>query len=117
MGNWKYYQLIATFYRALFTLIAQGVKINDAIHRVFEDFYFFPEKENMLSNLVIKIQYINMLCSLDNNINSTLVDSFNLQLEKINELKIEDYLDIEEIENLKESIDELKFKIKDIDKM
>lgn len=117
MENWKYYQLIATFYRALFALIAQGVKINDAIHRVFEDFYFFPEEKNTLSNFVSKIQYINVLYSLDKNINTELVNSFKLHLNKINEIKLEDYLDSEEIEHLEESIDEVNHKIKSMNKM
>lgn len=117
MGNWKYYQLIATFYSALFALVAQGVKINDAIHRIFEDFYFFPEEKNTLSNFIIKIQYVNVLYSLDKNINAELVNSLYLQLDKINDIILEDYLNSEEIENLEESIRELKYKIKSKDKM
>lgn len=111
MGNWKYYQLIATFYRALFGSVEQGVKINDAIHRVFEDFYFFPEKDNVISNMVIVIQYVEVLFSLDKNISIDLINLFNLHLKKVNEIKLGDYLDAEEIEHFNETIEEIKFKI------
>ena len=114
MGNWKYYQLIATFYRALFGSIAQGMPIKDATHRVFEDFWFFPEEENILSNLVSLVQYINVLFSIDKTISIELINLFNQQVEKLNLINLKEKLSAEEIEHLEETIDEMKFKINKI---
>ena len=111
MGNWKYYQLIATFYRSLFALISQGVSIKDATHRIIDDFWFLPEEKNVISNLVSLIQYINILFSLNETINIQLIDSFNRQVDKLSNIDLQDYLNVEELEHFKESIDEIKFKI------
>ena len=111
MGNWKYYQLIATFYRALFALISQRVSIKDATHRIIDDFWFLPEEKNVISNLTSLIQYINILFSLNEIITIQLIDSFNRQVGKLSIIDLEDYLNVDEIEHLKESIDEIKIKI------
>ncbi|CAH0337464.1 hypothetical protein FVB9288_03227 [Flavobacterium sp. CECT 9288] len=111
MGNWKYYQLIVTFYKALFGSIEQGIPIKDATHRVFEDFWFFPEEENILSNLVSLVQYITVLFSFDKTISIKLINLFNQQVEKLNLINLKEKLSADEIEHLEETIDKIKFKI------
>ena len=111
MGNWKYYQLIATFYGAFFDLVGQGVTYGDAINRVFNDFWFFPEENNKLVNLISLTQYIEVKFSMDNKINNDLVVLFNSQIEKMNSINLEENLTLEEIEHLTETIDEINYKI------
>lgn len=114
MGNWRYYQIIATFYRALFNLIGQGVSYSEAINRVFNDFRFLPEENNILSNLICLIQYIDVKFSIEKAINNELVFLFNSQVEKMKLINLEESLSSDEIEHLKETIDEIKFKIKNM---
>lgn len=116
MGNWRYFELIATFYKALFGLMTQNVKINDAIHRTFDDFWFLPEDKNVVSNMVVLIQYIDVLNSLDTPINSQLANLFNTQLNKINSIQLEAHLNLEEIQHFVELIEETRYKISPLDK-
>jgi hypothetical protein len=116
MGNWKYYQLIATFYRAFFNLVGQGVNFGESIDRVFNDFWFYPEEKNIINNLISLIQYINVKFSLDKKINIDLVNSFNSQIEKMYLVNLKENLTAEEIEHLNETIDEIKYKIKEMNK-
>ncbi|WP_318345426.1 hypothetical protein [Flagellimonas baculiformis] len=112
MGNWKYFQLITAFYRAFFNSIAQGIPIESAIHQVFEDFWFLPEEENILNNFICLIQYMEVNFSLNKVVKPNLVDLFYSHMEKLKPVKLDEFLDAEEIEHLKESINEIKYKIK-----
>lgn len=116
MGNWKYYELIAAFYRAFISLIAQDVADKKANDRTFDDFWFFPEENNVLVNMVSLVQYINIKIALRDEITDQLIDLFNLQQEKLNALKLEDYLSPEEIEDLEESIEDTVYNIKSLKK-
>lgn len=112
MGDWKYYELIATFYRAFVSLMTQGTTGKESINRTFDDFWFLPEENNILTNMISLVQYIDVKIALGDEIADRLVDLFNLQQEKLNALKLEDYLSPEEIEHLKESIEETVYNIK-----
>jgi len=112
MENWKYFQLIASFYKGFINLIGQGVALNEALNRTFDDHWFFPEEKNVISNLVVLIQFIETKFSLEKIINNELIELFYLQTNKLSKIELEEHLDLGEIEHLKESIDEVKYKIR-----
>lgn len=116
MGNWKYFELIASFYKGFINLIGQGVAFNEALNRAFDDFWFFPEEKNVISNLVVLIQFIETKFSINKTINNELIDLFNLQIDKASVIKFEEHLDLKETEHLKESIEEIKYKIRMMNK-
>jgi hypothetical protein len=115
MKNWEYFELIATYYRTYFALIEQGVNTIEANNRVIDDFYFFPENENVLSNLISLIQNINIQVSLFKKVYKSSANTFLSQLQLVNNELLSQELNNKEVEHLKESIKELKAKLKTIE--
>jgi hypothetical protein len=111
MNNWRYYQIITTFYRSFVNLVGQGVTYDEAINRTFEDFWFYPPDKNELVNLICLIQFVDVKFAIDKRISQDLVSIFKLQVEKINLIKLDEYLSIDEVDHLKETISEVEYKI------
>lgn len=112
MKNWDYFELIATYYRAYFALVEQGINVIEANNRIIDDFYSYPENENILSNLISIIQNINIQVCLSKRVFKGSVEVFNRQLHLINDELLIQELSTKEVEHLKESIEELQVKLK-----
>jgi hypothetical protein len=112
MKNWKYNELIATYYNAYFSLVEQGVDIDQANNRNVDDFWFYPEEENIVPNLISIILYLKIQISFFKKVQLISIELFNKQLSLINEEILNGELDLEEIELLKESIEEIQIKLR-----
>jgi len=84
MKNWKYYELITYYYGSYFSAIEQNRSVEMAIGSTFEDYFFYPKEENLVSNLVTIIQNIKIQISLLKKVNKGSVDLFKTQLSFIN---------------------------------
>jgi hypothetical protein len=112
MSNWNYFELIAIYYRSYFGLINQGELLSNANNRNINDFWFLPNEENLLANLITIIQYINIEVSVSKFVSKSANDIFTKQLTLIDEKLINQFLSEKEKEHLLEGIDDLKMKIK-----
>ena len=81
----------------------------------FEGYFFYPEDENLIWNLISNIQNINIQIALSKRVNKGSVDLFNNQLLAISETLLANVLGLAEVEHLKEDIDELSCKLKSIE--
>ena len=115
MKNWNYFELVATYYIAYFALIEQGVNVIEANDRIIDDFYFYPEDENVLSNLISIIQNITIQLCLLKKVHKSSIDAFQKQLLLLNNDVLNQELNAKEYEHLKESIEELLIKLRTID--
>lgn len=111
MKNWSYFELIATLYKSIFLYKAQGDSFEQAISRMGLDFWVHPENEHILENFILIIASISTRMSLSIKINEQLIKMFENQLLLINDEYLKSQIKENEIEHLKESIDEIKFKI------
>jgi hypothetical protein len=114
MKNWKYFEVIATYFRTYFIFISQGQSTSDANNRNLEDFWFLPNEENILINLIVLIQYIHIEISTTKMISKQIINKFYEQLKMLNNDLINDYLDNNEQEHLQELIEELKYQLESL---
>jgi len=56
MKNWDYFELKNTIFEAYEEFLMQKTEKDQAISRVFEDFYFYPEDHNRVENFITMIQ-------------------------------------------------------------
>lgn len=56
MRNWNYKELKQTINEAYYDQLDQNQTKEQSIALVFEDFYFYPEEENVIENLIITIE-------------------------------------------------------------
>lgn len=112
MKNWSYFELIATLYKSIFLYKEQGDSFEQATSRMGLDFWIHPENNHILENLILIITSISVKMSLSIKINKQLIVMFENQLLLINDELLKSKIKENEIEHLKESIDEIKFKIK-----
>lgn len=98
-------------------MITQGETNNNATQRNLDEFWFFPEENNILTNTISLVQYIDVKIALGDTITHELIHLFNLQLEKLNLIQLEVYLSPEEIEHLEDSIEDVKYNIKGVKNM
>jgi len=112
MKKWEYYELIAQHYNAFLSIVEQGSSIEMAIHRTYEDFYFYPESENVIENFISTILCINLQISLLKKVHKAYFDFFSQQLPLIKEEILMRELKCKEIEHLKELIEEISINLK-----
>ena len=115
MKNWKYYELITYYYGSYFSAIEQNRSVEMAIGSTFEDYFFYPKEENLVSNLVTIIQNIKIQISLLKKVNKGSVDLFKTQLSFINNELLNNELEPNEKEHLMEAITEIEYKLKTIE--
>jgi len=60
MKNWEYKELIAALNESYSNLLIQNEEPNQAVSRVFEDFYFYPEEENRVENLITTMNTVRL---------------------------------------------------------
>lgn len=104
MENFKYYELIASFYSTIFNIIRQGSEFNMAVNRTLDAYWFYPEPENRLSNLIVLIHCLHVEYAMNKEFTKNQTEFYKKQLESIKEDDLTGWLNEEEIEHLNESI-------------
>lgn len=112
MKNWKYNELVATYYNAYFSTIEQGATIDEANNINIDNFWFYPEEENIVSNLISIMLYLKIEISFSKKIHTTSIEIFNKQLSLINEEMLNKELVLEEIELFKEFVEDIQIKLR-----
>lgn len=111
MKNWNYFELLATIYKSFFLYKEQGDSSEQAIARMGLDFWFYPENENIIENLILIITTISIKLNLFEKVDMELIKVLEKQLLLINEDLLSSQLKENEIEHLNESIEEVNYKI------
>ena len=114
MKNWKYYELIAHYYSSYFSAVEQNRTIEIAIATIAEDYFFYPENENLTANLITTVQNLKIQISLLKKVNKGSVDLFRNLLSLVDEKSMKIELEPNEYEHFKESIEEIEYKLKTI---
>ncbi len=104
MKNWSYKELIDTIKESYYDLLNQSERPDQAISRVFEDFYFYPEIENRVENLITSISTINLRLENLGYVYHPEVEFLNKQLEVVTDNMLEKELSIEEMKDLKQEL-------------
>lgn len=112
MRNWNYFELIASLYKSFFLYKEQGDSSEKSIARMGLDFWFFPEEENVLENLLLINVTLSISLSLFKKVDDKMIRIFEKQLSLINNEFLSLNLNDKEMEHLTETIDEIKYKIK-----
>jgi len=115
MKKWKYFELIAYYHKSFFVAIEQNITIDMAISTTFESYFFYPEEEYLIANLISTIQNINIQISLLKRVNRGSVELLQNQLLKVSNDFLQSELEVDEIEHLKEDIEEVIYKLKTIE--
>jgi hypothetical protein len=115
MKNWKYYEQIAHYYSSYFSAIEQNRSIEMAIATTFEDYFFYPKEDNLVSNMITIVLDIKIQISLLKKVNKTSVDLFKTQLSLMEDDLLSNELEPNEQEHLTETIEEIKYKLKTIE--
>lgn len=115
MKNWNYFELTATLYKSYFLYKEQGDSSEHAIARMGLDFWFYPENENIVENLLLITTSLSVKISLFKKVNKRSVDLFKNQLLMINDDLLSNELEPNEKEHLTETIEEIKYKLKTIE--
>lgn len=115
MKNWKYYELIAHYYSSYFSAIEQNRTIEMAIASTFEDYFFYPIEDNLVTNMITIAQDIKIQISLLKKVNKTTVDLFKTQLSLIEDDLLSYELEPNEKEHFIETIQEIEYKLKTIE--
>ena len=114
MEKWKYFELIAFYYRNFFAALQQNKDINLAIQRSFDDYLFEPKEKYKFLYVIISIQDLEIQISMLNKVSKQSVDFYLKQLEIISTENINEYLLPNEVEHLQESILELNCKLENM---
>lgn len=115
MKKWKYFELIAYYHRSFFQSIGQNSTIDTAIAITFDSYFFYPEDEYLIANLISNIQNINIQISLLKRVNREAVTLFEKQLLNVSDKILDEALKTDEIEHLKEDIEEVIYKLKTVE--
>lgn len=111
MTNFKYFELIAYFYSSIFGQVKQGIDFDMAVNSRLDDYWFFPEYENRLTNLVVQIQYLHIKYAMYKNFTAKQIEGYKTQLELIKDDDLSVWLAPEELEDFNENIFLLNYEI------
>jgi hypothetical protein len=113
MTNLKYYRLIAYFYSTIFDIVKQNVEIDIALSRTLDGYWFYPEDENRLSNLIVVIHFMNVEYAMNKVFTKAQIKLYKDQLELIKDDDLTIWLNEEELTDLNETISQLNTEIDD----
>jgi hypothetical protein len=111
MTNFKYFELIAYFYSSIFDQVKQGIDFDMAVNSRLDDYWFFPEYENRLTNLVVGIQYLNVKFAIHKTFTAKQIEVYKTQLELIKDDDLSVWLAQEELEDFNETVFLLNYEI------
>lgn len=104
MKNWKYFELITTYYNCFFSQLEGGMTIEVANSQNLDDFWNSPDSENLLPNLIIILLCIRIDTSLLKKLKPTIVNMLKIQMALIDKESIRKELSEEEFEDLNDFI-------------
>jgi hypothetical protein len=113
MTDFKYFELIAYFYSGIFGQIKQGIEFDMAVSIKLDSYWFYPETENRLSNLIVLIHCLNVRYAMNKVFTVKQIEVYRNQLELIKDDDLTIWLNQEEIEHLNETISQLNTEIDD----
>lgn len=113
MTDFKYYELIAFFYHSIFDQIKQGIAFDMAVNISLDSFWFYPEHEHRLSNLIVLIQSFHVTYAMDKSFTKKEIDVYKNQLELIKNDDLSIWLSPDELEHFNESVFNLNAEIED----
>jgi hypothetical protein len=113
MSNFKYFELIAYFYSSIFAQVKQGIDFDMAVNSRLDDYWFFPEYENRLTNLVVQIQYLNVKFAMNKSFTAKQIEIYKHQLELIKNDDLTAWLSPDELEHFNETVYNLNAEIDD----
>ena len=112
MNDFNYFERIAFFHQCIYSQIRQGMEMKQAIGFSFEDSWLYPEDENIISNFVMLVEYINVELSLYKNFRKQAIDLYRELCDQVAKLDLTQYLTEYEIEVFNESIEVLNNDLK-----
>lgn len=115
MKNWNYNELITCINSNFQSQINQGLPISQAIGLVLEDFWFYPENENIIENLIDIIEVIKLRIDNLEIVYSTSIELYQHQLNLLTDDLLKTQLTTEEAILLKQSIIDLNEKLKNVE--
>lgn len=80
MKNWNYNELIETIKESYELGLEQGRSEAQAIGGVSEDFFFYPEEDNIVENLITLTQILKLSMEYLNYVTEGTIDIFRKQL-------------------------------------
>jgi hypothetical protein len=113
MKNLKYFELIAYFYSSIFSQMKQGIDFDMALNSRLDDYWFYPEFENRLSNLIVEIQYLNVKYATHKKFTEKQIEGYRHQLELIKNDDLNIWLSPDELEHFNETVYNLNAEIDD----
>lgn len=114
MKNWTYNELITCISNNFQSQIEQGLPISQAIGLVLEDFWFYPENENVIENLIDIIEIIKLRIDNLGIAYSKSIELYERQLNLLTDELLKTQLTNEEEILLKQSITDLNEKLKNV---
>ncbi len=115
MKNWTYNELIACINNNFQSQIDQGLSISDAIGLVSSDFWFYPENECVIENLINIIRTLNLCIKHLGCVNEKSVAVYHKQLNLLTDELLNAQLREEEVILLKQSAIDLNEKLKNVE--
>jgi hypothetical protein len=112
MTNFSYFELIAFFYSGIFKHVKQDTDFDQANIRVYDDLWLFPEEQNYLNNLIVYINYMNVVYILRKRFTTKQIEVYKNQLKLVHEnINIQELLSEDEYEHFIETLNQLNYEI------
>ncbi|GAB5415974.1 MAG: hypothetical protein Crog4KO_07550 [Crocinitomicaceae bacterium] len=108
MKNWKYLELIETLTEVYEDFLIQNVEKDQAISRLLDDFYFYPENEHKIENLITTIQTIKLRATALGYVYKAELDSLKKQIDDVPESLYQNELEQNEIEKFNFELKQLE---------
>ncbi|TPN89230.1 Imm3 family immunity protein [Aquimarina algicola] len=112
MRYWKYQELVDSINESYLLGLDQNRSIQQSIAGVSEDFWFYPEDENIVTNLITLIQVLDLSIENMNGVYQGTIKVFENQLKLITDELLYKELDNTEVDLIKLSILDIQERIK-----
>nr|WP_299172746.1 Imm3 family immunity protein [uncultured Allomuricauda sp.] len=112
MKNWNYEELVNEINESYKLGLEQGRDKLQSIGCVSEDYFFYPEDENLVENLISLIETIKLCIEHLNYVFNTTIEIFQKQKSLINKEFLSSELTSDEVEKLNSDIIQIDKKLK-----